>query len=97
MIPFLVTEAISIGDLFNFIASQAFGGTVFFALVILAVIGFMIYKSNLGWGVGIIVGVVFIFGIAVTAKEEIFTSLFAGVLAVSFALIGFALIFMSRR
>lgn len=92
----LVTEAITITGLFDYIIRNAFGNMVFAALILLAVICVIIYKANLRWSVAVISGFILFFGLFVTV-QDVFVSMFAIALMLIFAVIGFAMLYFSRR
>lgn len=92
----LVTEAISIPELFFYVARNAMGGLIPASLMLLVVITVIIYKANLPYSVALISGFVLFFGLFITA-EDIYVSMFALSLMFVFGLIGFAMLYFSRR
>lgn len=92
----LMTEAITIPEVFFYVARNALGGLIPASLILLVVITVLIYKANLPYSVALIAGFVLFFALFITA-EDIYVSMFALSLMFVFGLIGFAMLYFSRR
>jgi len=94
----LATAGQTIPQTFQYIGDNVFGGEIAFALILLIVISFIIFKLQLGWGTAVTAGFILFFALFITnIRDDIFTAMFAASIMLIFGFIGFAMLYFSRR